>query len=67
MTLVFCMLISTLAFAEELGTIKNMTYEEWLVEQEGVDSAVAAQSELEPVKVTSQKQEVQLILQVKNH
>lgn len=58
LTLVFCMLISSVAFAEEARPISNMTYEEWLTEQEGVSSlSNTVQSDLEPVMAASHLQE----------
>ncbi|MDD3415186.1 MAG: hypothetical protein PHY47_14445 [Lachnospiraceae bacterium] len=58
LTLTLCMLISSVVFAEEAGPISNMTYEEWLVEQESVSDLLdATQSDLEPVTAVSQKQE----------
>lgn len=58
-TLTISMLFSISAFAEEPGTIRDMAYEEWLAEQENIsDSASTAESDMEPVKVISQEQEV---------
>lgn len=58
LVLIFCMLISTVVFAEESEEISNMSYEEWLVEQDGVDnSSDVVQSDLEPVKIISQEHE----------
>ena len=63
-TLTLSMLFSATVFAEEPGTIRDMTYEEWLVEQESVsDSASAAESDMEPVKAVSQEQEVSAVAQ----
>lgn len=59
--LAICMLFSTTtttAFAEE--TITNMTYEEWLVEQENSNSDIAVKElDLEPVKVVTEENQVQ--------
>lgn len=59
LTLALCMFFSTAVLAEEPETVRDMTYEEWLVEQENVsDSASAVELDMEPVKVVSQEQEV---------
>lgn len=50
-----CMLFSvttTTAFAEE--TITNMTYDEWLAEQENNNTDIE-ENDLEPVKVTTEE------------
>lgn len=39
LTLTLCLFFSTTVLATESGTITNMTYEEWLVEQESVDNS----------------------------
>ena len=48
--LTLCMLFSTVAFAEE--PVANMTYDEWLAEQENINSDSGTEErDLEPVKV----------------
>lgn len=55
--LAFSILMSTVVSADESGTIINMTYENWLVEQEGIsESQEILHTDLEPVKTISQKQ-----------
>lgn len=60
-TLVICMLFSTTTttvFAEE--TISNMTYEEWLVEQENSNSDTTVEEmDLEPVRVVTEENQTQ--------
>lgn len=54
-----CMLFSvttTTAFAEE--TITNMTYDEWLAEQENNNTDIE-ENDLEPVKVTTEENQIQ--------
>ncbi len=61
-TLTLSLLFSVTVFAEESSAIRDMTYEEWLAEQEGVsDSASAVEADMEPVKVVSQEQEVSAV------
>lgn len=63
-TLILSMLFSVTVFAEESGVLRDMTYEEWLAEQEGAGGSVStAESDMEPVKVVSQEQEVSAVAQ----
>lgn len=60
LTLSLCLFFSTAVFAAEPEYISNMTYEEWLVEQEAVDdSANEVTADLEPVIISVQGQETE--------
>lgn len=55
--LIFCMLMPIVVSAEESRTIKNMEYEEWLAEQDGIDDSFEeVQTDMEPVKISLDKQ-----------
>ena len=58
-TVAICILFSvttTTTFAEE--TITNMTYDEWLAEQEN-NNTDTGKNDLEPVKVTTEENQIQ--------
>ena len=58
-TVAICILFSvttTTTFAEE--TITNMTYDEWLAEQENNNTDIE-ENDLEPVKVTTEENQIQ--------
>lgn len=57
-TVAICILFSvttTTTFAEE--TITNMTYDEWLAEQEN-NNTDTGKNDLEPVKVTTEENQI---------
>ena len=61
LTLTLCLFFSTTVLATESGTITNMTYEEWLVEQESVDnSANEVVADMQPVIISAQEQRAEV-------
>lgn len=58
LTLIFCMFMPIAVLGEESATIRNITYEEWVAEQNGIDSSYeAVQSDMEPVNISVDRQE----------
>ena len=61
LVLVLCMFHTSAVFAEEADAIRNMSYEEWLEEQAGLGEQSGGETDLDPVIIQTQKEEVQPI------
>ncbi len=62
LSLSLCLFFSTAVIAAEPDSITDMSYEEWLVEQESVDNpANEIPADMEPVIIPAQEQEVGLL------